>query len=209
MKEAANRKWVWPLFLGLILFLFYFSIPGLTEETQIVSGERLKYQVYVKGLPIGEQILSIIGETTFKDRSILCIHMDLRSYAAYSFLFSYQESGDLFLDAKTLTPIYLRKRITEKDKSWIEEYVFVLEDERVEKTIIRDGKAEKKTFLQVNQPLLESLSLIYYLRGRPWKNDQYQFYYLSPKGPLPVSFQYKGQEKIRALSNYMMADFEL
>ncbi len=226
MKQANKRRWVWPL-LFLFLFLFYLSIPGLTGEDPIVhsesgtdntkdfigakaplvSGERLKYQVYVKGWLVGEQILSIIGESYYQEQPIIHIHMDLRSYAAYSLFFSYQESGDLFLDPETLTPIYLRKTIKDKDQSWIEEYLFEVEEERVEKRIIRNGKTEKKSYLQVNQPLLESLSLIYYLRGRPWQKEQYQFYFLSSSAPIPVNFQYRGQEKIRVLSKYMMADF--
>ena len=126
--------------------------------------------------------------------------MSLKSYAAYALFYSYAEENLLYLDAQDLTPVYLKKAIKEKDKSWSEEYYFG--KEIVEKRVMAPGAKPQITTYEAKHPLLEGLSLIYYLRKRPWRKGQNQVYYLTNKGPQTVVYEYQGKERIRVLNDY-------
>jgi hypothetical protein len=191
-------------FVFWLLILLSVSKPGLTSGCQLIPGERLEYQVYAKGLLIGEQTLSIIREISYQDQLILHIQMQLRSYPAYALFFSYRETADLYLDPEHLTPVYLKKKINEKGKTWEEEYLFG--EEIVEKRVKVEGRETRLTSYQANNPLVEGLSLIYYLRARPWEKEQFLLYYLTTSGLVPVEYQYKGQEKIKTRFDHMLAD---
>ena len=155
-------------------------------------------------MPVGEQSLAIIGRRDYQQEPVLHVQMQLKSYPAFAFLFSYQETADLYLDPKRLTPVYLHREYRDQGKSWEEEYLFG--KEIVEKTI-RNPEGETKVYTyQAADPLLEGLSLVYYLRTRPWRENQDHFYYLTNKGPLLVEYQFKGEKQIRVRTDYLMAD---
>ncbi|NLW55865.1 MAG: DUF3108 domain-containing protein [Firmicutes bacterium] len=202
MKNDGGRLIVFTLFCLLILLLL--SEPGFSRGSQLNPGERLEYQVFAKGLPVGEQSLTIIGWHDYQQEPVLHIRMQLTSYPALAFLFSYQETADLYLDPKNLTPVYLQRKLREQEKVWAEEYSFG--EETVEK-IVRNSKGETKVYTyQAADPLLEGISLVYYLRARPWQKDQYNFYYLTNKGPRLVEYQFVGEQRIRVRTDYVMAD---
>src|SRR5690554_2743120 len=98
----ANRRLLLVFMLGGIILLMG-SKTGWTEEKPFIVGEKLEYQVFMKGLPVGEQILSILKKDTYQGQAVFHIRLHLRSYPLYAFLFSYQEISDLYLDAEQLT----------------------------------------------------------------------------------------------------------
>ena len=94
MKQARMR---WGVTL-LVLLVLLGSSPGAhSQEKQLPVGETLEYQVYAKGLPVGEQTLRIVGERVYQNRPVLEVRMSLKSYAALAF-FSPMRSITLYLD---------------------------------------------------------------------------------------------------------------
>ncbi len=200
MKAERGR------FVVLILFcvLFFLSEPGFSQDNLLKPGERLEYQVFTKGLPVGEQSLAIAGWREYQQEPVLHVQMQLKSYPAFSFLFSYQETADLYLDPQRLTPVYLLRKYSEQGKDWEEEYFFG--EETIEK-LVRTPQGEIKVYTyEAAHPLLEGISLVYYLRARPWQDKKYQVYYMGEKGPFPVKYLYKGEQTIRVRTDYLTAD---
>lgn len=190
---------------GLLLILLFSCLwPALCQGKGFSPGETLYYQVFAKGLPIGEQILRIRGENTYEARRVLEIEMSLRSYAAYALFFSYEEENLLYLDVQDLTPVYLKKSVREQDRSWAEEYFFG--GEVVEKRVAVSGTPPRITIYEAKPPLLEGLSLIYFLRNRPWREGQNQVYFLTNNGPEAIAYQHQGKERIRVLDDYQWAE---
>ncbi|HBR33764.1 MAG TPA: hypothetical protein DD734_03960 [Firmicutes bacterium] len=192
----------------IVFFLFLFilgcSRSILTQERGVQVGETLEYQVFIKGLPVGEQTLQIVGETFHGHRRVLEVRMRMKSYAAYALFFSYEENSLLYLDAQDITPVYLKKVITEKNDHREEEYDFGAET--VNKKVTVQGEQPQVRQYEAKHPLLESLSLIYYFRSRPWRQEYHQFYYFTSKGPQAIDYQHRGQERIRVLADYQRAD---
>ncbi|HHT06285.1 MAG TPA: DUF3108 domain-containing protein [Hydrogenispora sp.] len=201
MKQARMR---WGVTL-LVLLVLLGSSPGAhSQEKQLPVGETLEYQVYAKGLPVGEQTLRIVGERVYQNRPVLEVRMSLKSYAALAFLFSYEEYNLLYLDWATRTPVYLHRTIKEQGDHWEEEYHFGAET--VEKRVIKAGREPRVRQYEAKHPLLESLSLVYYLRQRPWRQGENQFYYLTNRGPQAVTCKLQGTERIRVLSGHQRAE---
>ncbi|NLM37392.1 MAG: DUF3108 domain-containing protein [Firmicutes bacterium] len=201
MSKARRR-------LGTVLFILLLllgsSPAARNREKELTAGETLEYQVFVKGLPVGEQTLRIVGEKVYQDRPVLEIRMSMRSYPAFAFLFSYEEDNLLYLDMTTKTPVYLRKIINENGDRREEEYHFGAET--VEKRVVSAGREPRLWQYAGKHPLLESLSLVYYLRQRPWRRGENQFYYLTSRGPEAVTCKLQGTERIRVLSGYQQAE---
>ncbi len=201
MKKARMRAWVLPL----LLFVLLGSSPTTrSQEKTLPAGETLEYQVFVKGLPVGEQTLRLVGEKVYQDRPVLEVRMSIKSYAAFAFLFTYEENNLLYLDTATRTPVYLRRTVKEQDDYWEEEYHFGAET--VEKRVMKAGKEPQIRQYEAKHPLLESLSLVYYLRQRPWRQGENQFYYLTSRGPQAVTCKLQGTERIRVLSGHQRAE---
>lgn len=202
MKANGGRLITFTLFC--VLMLLVLSEAGYSRGYLLSPGERLEYQVFAKGLPVGEQSLTIMRRSDYQKEPTLHIQMQLKSYAAFSLFFSYHETADLYLDPQSLTPVYLQRKISDQGKIWEEEYSFG--EKTVEKTVRTAGGETKVYTYQAVDPLLENVSLVYYLRSRPWQKNKYDFYYLTNKGPLPVKYKFKGERRIRVRSDYLMAD---
>lgn len=192
----------------LILVVLLAGRPAVYSQEQglkgLVVGETLGYQVFLKGLPVGEQTLRIVREKIYQDHPVLEVRMRMRSYAAFAFLFTYEEDNLLYLDIATRTPVYLRRTVKEQDHSWEEEFHFGAET--VEKRVTTAGEEPEIRHYEAKHPLLENLSLVYYLRQRPWRQGEKQIYYLTRRGPQAVTCQLRGTERIRVLSGYQQAE---
>lgn len=201
MNKARGRRGV----VLLILLVLLGSSPATRSQAkELPVGETLEYQVFAKGLPVGEQTLRIARELVYQDRLVLEVRMNLKSYAAFAFLFSYEENTLLYLDVATRTPVYLHRTIKDKDRSWEEEYHFGVET--VEKRVLRAGEEPRIRQYEAKHPLLESLSLVYYLRQRPWRQGENQFYYLTNRGPQAVTCKLRGTERIRVFSGHQQVE---
>lgn len=201
MKKTYRR---YGMIILTLVVLGVLSPAARSQEKGLVAGEVLEYQVFLRGLPVGDQTLRIVGEKRYQDRSVLEVRMRMKSYAAFALLFSYEEDTLLYLDLPTLTPVYLKKTITENDSRWEEEYHFG--EETVEKRVVTAGQEPSIRQYEAKHPLLEGLSLVYYLRQRPWRQGENQLYFLSNRGPQAVTCKLRGSERIRVLSGYQRAD---
>lgn len=167
----------------------------LAETPLWQVGETLRYKVYGKGILLGEQVFTIAEETWYKGSPVYHIVMEMKSYSAFAIFFSYHEKDQLFLDKESLYPRYLKREIREGKNERVEETEFLLEEGAIIRQQIISGGVEERVF-NSPEPSLENLSLIYYLRARPWRVERDSFQYLSPQGPLTVKYIYSGVETV-------------
>lgn len=169
------------------------------------TGERFVYRVEAKGIPVGSQVLTVVGETLFEGHPVYHIKMELSSYAALSLLYKFHEVDELFLDMTTLHPRYIKREIQEKKKLKTEEIRFFIEEKRGELVQDKNGKVRKK-FFPMDKPCLENLSIVYYLRSRPWRREEGSILFLTSDGPQVYNLSYAGTEEVSAPYRKMEAD---
>lgn len=163
------------------------------------------YRVEAKGIPVGSQVLTVIGETLFEGHPVYHIKMELSSYAALRLLYKFHEVDEVFLDQATLYPRYIKREIQEKKRLKTEEIRFFIEEKRVEMVQDKNGKVRKKSF-PLDQPCLENLSIVYYLRSRPWYRGEESLLFLTSDGPQVYNLSFAGTEEISTPYRKLEAD---
>ncbi|HEY8345172.1 MAG TPA: DUF3108 domain-containing protein [Bacillota bacterium] len=169
------------------------------------AGERLVYRVEVKGIPVGSQVLTVVGETIFKGHPVYQIKMELSTYAALRLLYKFHEEEELFLDQASLHPRYVKREVQEKKRLTTEEIRFLIEEKRVEMVQDRDGEVRNKTF-PLDQPCLENLSIVYYLRSRPWLRGEESILFFTSGGPQVYNISFVGTEEVSTPYRKVEAD---
>ena len=168
--------------------------------------ESLYYRVSIKGLSIGEQVLRVVGETTYEGHPVYCVQTELRSYPAIALLFRYREKGLLYLDKEGLFPRYSLREIQEQNREKREETLFSPEKGEVIHRITDKGETKEKIYALPEAFCLDNLSLVYYLRTRPWEKGVKTFFFLTPSGPVEVEYSYLGQERVETPLRRFMTD---
>lgn len=172
----------------------------------VFSRESLYYRVSIKGLSLGEQILRVVGEVTYEGHQVYCIQTELRSYPAISLLFRYREEGLLYLDKEGFFPRYSLREIKEQDRERREETFFYPEKGEVIHRVTDKGKETERTYSLPEVPCQDNLSLVYYLRTRPWERGEKTFFFLTVSGPVEVEYSYLGQERVETPLRRFIAD---
>lgn len=190
-----------------VFFPALFS-PGTAETAgkNSFTRESLYFRVFVKGIPVGEQILRVVGEDTYEGHPVYCIQTELRSYPALSLLFRYKEKGLLYLDKEGLFPRYSLREIEEQRREKREETFFYPEKGEVILRTTKNGKNTEKIYALPEALCLDNLSLVYYLRTRPWEKGEKTFFFLTVNGPVEVEYSYLGQERVETPLRKFTAD---
>lgn len=191
---------------GVLFSALFF--PGEAKSTgkDVFTRESLYYRVFVKGIPIGEQVFRVTGEATYEGHPVYCIQTELRSYPAISLLFRYNEKGLLYLDKEGLFPRYSLREIEEQHRERREEILFNPEKGEVIRIITENGEKTEKAYPLPEASCLDNLSLVYYLRTRPWEKGDKTFFFLTPNGPVEVEYSYLGREKVETPLRRFTAD---
>lgn len=192
----------------LLFFLLFFIFPvgqGYTGKTAF-GKEHLRYQVYIRGIPVGEQSLQLVGETVYEGFPVYHIQITLRSYAAFSLFFRYREEGILYLDKEGFFPRYSCRVIEEQRKTTKEENLFFPEKGEIISRITRNGGTTEFVYSSPEEPCQENLSLVYYLRTRPWEKGKNAFYFLTRSGPVKIDYHHLGSEEVTTPYKKLAAD---
>lgn len=184
------------LWCGILFFAFFFSGEAGSTGKDTFTQESLYYRVSIKGIPIGEQVLKVVGEATYEGHPVYCIQTELRSYPAISLLFRYRENGLLYLDKEGLFPRYSLREIEEQRRKKKEETLFYPEKGEVIHRVTKNGQETEKTYSLSGPACQDNLSLVYYFRTRPWEKGEKTFYFLTLKGPVEVEYSYLGPEEV-------------
>jgi hypothetical protein len=192
------------------------TINGLAQEKTTPSGfarenlswrvgERLEYRVEVKGISVGRQVFTVVGETLYEGHPVYQIKMEIASHAALALFYRFSEENEMFLDQATLYPRYIRREIRDKKEYRTEEIKFSFEEKQIELIKYEEGEVTKKVFA-MDQPCLENLSLVYYLRSRPWHRNEGSILFLTSRGPQTYDFDFTGTEEVSSPYRRMEAD---
>ncbi|MGE5558976.1 MAG: DUF3108 domain-containing protein [Bacillota bacterium] len=176
--------------LGRMLLLclaFLVSMLPLHLKAQMESdipfeaGENLNYNVYIKGIYCGSQVLSVIGREEWDGREVYHIQVKTDTASIVNMFLNYHEVLDLYLDAYELYPLRSHTVASNKQKREVTDVIFS-PDGTVYKTERKEGKTEQ--FMYTGPPKVqEGLSLFYFLRIWPWENGyDLQFAYMSSRG---------------------------
>lgn len=193
----------------LLFFLLFFIFPvcqGDTGKTAFLHKEHLRYQVYIRGIPVGEQSLRIVGETVYEGFPVYHIKTTLRSYSVVSLFFRYREEGILYLDKEGFFPRYSSRVIEEQRRTTKEENLFFPEKGEIISRITRNGRTTEKVYSSLEEPCQENFSLVYYLRTRPWEKGKETFYFLTRSGPVKIDYHYLGFEEVSTPYKKLTAD---
>ena len=192
------------------------TINGLAQEKTTLSGfaqenlpwkigERLEYRVEIKGISVGKQVFTVVGETLYEGHPVYHIKMEIASYAALSLFYKFSEENEMYLDKSTLYPRYIRREIKEKKEHKTEEIKISFTEKQIEMIRYKEGEVKKKVFA-MNEPCLENLSLVYYLRSRPWQRGEESILFLTSRGPQVYNFGFAGTEEVSSPYQRMEAD---
>ena len=197
-QKVLPVLWVWcGVLFSALLFLGGTGFAGRAGAREsIFTRESLYYRVSIKGLSLGEQILRVVGETTYEGHPVYCIRTELRSYPAISLLFRYREEGLLYLDKEGIFPRYSLREVKEQDRERREETFFYPEKGEVIHRVTDKGEKTERTYSLPEARCQDNLSLVYYLRTRPWERGEKTFFFLTVNGPVEVEYSYLGQEKV-------------
>jgi len=165
------------------------------ENHGLRVGERLEYGVSIKGIPVGEQVLTVKAETEYQGHPAYLIEMELRNYAAFSLFISFHEKDVLYLQKETLLPLYVRREVKERKKTKTEEVRFLFEQKQIE-FIEREEKKVKQQVFSMDSPCLENLSLVYYLRIHSHRQADKDLLLLTSRGPRTLNLVFDGIEEV-------------
>jgi hypothetical protein len=130
------------------LFLLSFSI-----------GERLEYDAKYSFLTLGEMILEVRDTLTYENRHCYLISSVLNSASAFRFLFSIDDTIEVYTSVDDLFPYLYQERINESGYQRVSNWYF----DHAAHTVTYDDSLE----LNIEPDTRDMVSLWYYLRRVP------------------------------------------
>ncbi len=148
-------------FLGiLLLFLFSSGISGL-EAHPFQTGEKLTYVLKLRGIPLGRQIFEVRDGLRIGRRSTYLLFSSVKSSRFLSFFYYINDELESFADTDTLYSVRSRIRFHEGRQS--RNYEVEIDMDSM-KALFEDKNNKKKWEREVSFPILDFVSLIYWLR---------------------------------------------
>lgn len=168
------------------LFLFVLTISALVMSAAGLTGdyvpprvgECLEYKVFVKSMMHGaDQSVRVVEATLYQARPVLVIQSKMDTVGLVQTLTKYQETEEIILDLEGLYPWVIRRRISDKDGSEIEEVIFDYPKGTAVRTVSKNGGPKQRTEIQVPGYVQDVLSLQFYLRKNTSLGDNQIYFY--------------------------------
>ncbi len=148
-------------FLGVaLLFLFSSGISRL-EAHPFQIGEKLTYVLKLRGIPLGRQVLEVRNGLRIRGRSTYLLFSSVKSSGFLSFLYRINDELESFADTDTLYSLRSRIRFQEGKQS--RNYEVEIDMDSM-KAIFENKNNKKRWEQEVSFPILDFVSLIYWLR---------------------------------------------
>jgi len=144
----------------LLLFLFSSGISRL-EAHPFQAGEKLTYVLKLRGIPLGRQVFEVRDGLRIRGRSTYLLFSSVRSSRFLSFLYYINDELESFADTDTLYSVRSRIRFQEGKHS--RNYDVEVDMDSM-KVLFEDKNNKKKWTREVSFPILDFVSLIYWLR---------------------------------------------
>lgn len=185
-------------FLLAILFLLLGNFID-AKESPFNVGDKLIYELKLRGINAGTQIDEVIAEETENKQLTYHFYSQIKTNKIVSVFYKRFEKIDCWARQKDLLPVRVIKNIyLKKDKK---HYDLQFNHQNHQTIIISKKNEEKNEEETINLPAylntFDPVSLIYYLRNQELRiGDTYQVGILSISNPEKVTIQVVSQEKI-------------
>jgi len=169
------------LFVSILLLLTCFGIPSssaqpLLDQPTIKnsffrSGEVLKYNVKVRGVPAGTQIMRVNGKKSLDGYEVYHVESISRASSLFNIFYPFSSRMESFIHSKELHPLHYRKKI--RDGGYIGSTAVDFDSVNQVARIVKD---EERTELRVPARIQDELSIIYLLRTKEMEvGRKYEF----------------------------------
>jgi hypothetical protein len=160
------------------IFLFPFDL-GWAQGYAPEIGETLQYKLIVKSMIHGaNQTVKVVSREKYNGNEVYRIQSSMTTVGVVQKLYSYSETEEILLSADGLYPVYLKRKIHEKDETEIDEVRFDYTKGIAFRSLSKNGAKPEYSEIKLPGYVCEGLSLQYFLRRIPSgsKNNKLYFY---------------------------------
>jgi hypothetical protein len=171
------RKILGILMLGLLLFPFDLSWAQSGYAPEI--GETLQYKLIVKSVIYGaNQTVRVISKEKYCGQDVYRIQLAMNTVGVVQKLYNYSETEEVLLSADGLHPLYLKRKIHEKEETETDEVRFDYSKAIAFRTFTPNTGKPEYSEIKLPGYVCEALSLQYFLRKIPSgaRNNTLYFY---------------------------------
>ena len=178
MRIIGKRDYVFAILMMFMLMLFGTLVSGaqlLLEQPTIKNvfrlGEMLEYNVKVRGISAGTQIMQIKGQRYISGREVY--HLSSRSTVNkfFSIIYAFDDQSESFVLKDSLYPLKYRRNLI--DGRYSGNTTVDIDDNNHTAKIVKDSKNYK---LNVPIGIQDELSMLYLIRTKNLKvGEEYRF----------------------------------
>lgn len=146
--------------LGILLLLFS-SVISQLEAHPFQIGEKLTYVLKLRGIPVGTQVLEVRDGHRIRGHSTYLLFSSVKSSRFLSFFYYIDDELESFVDTDTLYSV--RSRIRFHEGRHFRNYEVEIDMDKM-KALFEDKNSKKRWEREVSFPIVDFVSLIYWLR---------------------------------------------
>ena len=137
--------------------------------------EVLEYNVKIRGIPAGTQILEVDGKSCMDGEEVYHLKSVSRARRLFNIFYAFSNKSESFIQSERLYPLHYTKQI--RDGGYNSNINVDFDWDNQTATIIKDNK---KTKLDIPPGIQDELSMIYLLRAKEMEiGRRYEFPFLS------------------------------
>ncbi|MBD3184177.1 DUF3108 domain-containing protein [Candidatus Poribacteria bacterium] len=160
----------------IIIFIFAISVwsstmsvlsaqPLLEQPTiwngKFKSGEELEYNVKVRGIPAGTQVMKIDGNLTWSGNNVYHVKSESKITRLFSLFYSFDNRSESFIDSTYLHPLYYSRKII--DGGYKGRTIVDFDQKNQIARVVKDKKYKE---IEIPTGIQDELSMIYLLRSK-------------------------------------------
>jgi hypothetical protein len=178
MQIKGKKNYIFTIMVVFMSIIFGTLVSGaqpLLEQPTIKNifrlGEILEYNVKVRGIPAGTQIMQIEGQKNISGREVY--HLSSRSTVNkfFSLIYTFDDQSESFVLKDRLYPVRYRRNLI--DGRYSGNTVIDIDDNSRTAKIVKDSKNYK---LSVPIGIQDELSMLYLIRTKNLKvGEEYRF----------------------------------
>jgi hypothetical protein len=126
-----------------------------------------------------DQIIKIGAKSVFQGREVVEVVSTMKTVGLLDNAAKYQEIERVLLDVEGIYPHYIKREITEKEKSVVEEVTFYYARNLAVRSYTKNGAAQPNEEIKLAGPIQDGLSLQFFLRKANMSNGSYKVLFYS------------------------------
>lgn len=186
-----------------ILILFGSSVSGaqplidqpFIDGGGIRPGESIEYNVRIKGIPAGTQVLKVNQKMVLNGKEVYHVESLSKTNSVFSVFYTFDDRSQSFINSKDFSPVHYERTILDgKYKGNL------AIDFDLIKNVAKVEKNKKSTEVQVPRGTQDELSMIYLLRTKELEvGEEYEFNTLVGNRSTKVEVSVMRTEQLRTV----------